>query len=236
MSLRATEGGPPWDATGLPEPSPQGRNNKLIALAVLVVVVATLGILAVTGVIKVPFIGSDTKTVTDPAFGWSLTIPTKWGTKAQMLQGTTIRFQAEGNGVGVRVQAQLFPEEMPADQVKSDTVVSQLKTIVNKHGPDVTIKEGPTFGAIHGVPYVRYVYTFTDNSSGVPVVLQDADYYLFNGAKLEEVTFETTAARYATNLGDITTAIGTFRSPRFVAGQTSVTSTATNAPSPTPSR
>ena len=29
MSIRATEGGPPWGSTGLPEPEPKPRNIKL---------------------------------------------------------------------------------------------------------------------------------------------------------------------------------------------------------------
>jgi hypothetical protein len=201
----------------------------LIILAAVVAVVVVLGVLVATRTVHVPFIGSNTVTEGDPVFGWTITIPTSWTAKAQALTSSTVRFQAEGSGVGIRVQAQRFPEEIPADQVRTDTVVNQLKVLVNKHGPDVTIREGPTFGSIHGVPYVRYVYTFTDSSSGVPVVLQDADYYLFNGAKLEEVTFETTAARYASVLPDINKAIQTFRSQHFTAGPSpSVTATATS--------
>ncbi|MEA2535500.1 MAG: hypothetical protein QOJ93_3311 [Actinomycetota bacterium] len=232
MSIRATEGGgPPWGTTGLPEPEPKRRNVKLIVLAAVLAVIVALGALAVTGVVHVPFIGSNTVTEGDPVFGWTITIPTKWTAKGQALTSSTVRFQAEGSGVGIRVQAQRFPQEIPADQVRTDTVVNQLKVIVNKHGPDVTIREGPTFGTIRGVPYVRYVYTFTDSSSGVPVPLQDADYYLFNGAKLEEVTFETTAARYASVLPDINKAIQTFRSQHFTAGASpSVTATATSGP------
>jgi hypothetical protein len=232
LSIRATEGGggPPWGTTSLPEPEPKRRNIRLIALAVLVAIVVAVGVLAATGVVHVPFIGTKTVTEGDPAFGWTITIPTKWTSKAQALNNSTVRFQAEGSGVGIRVQAQRFPEEMPPDQVRSDTVVNQLKTLVNRHGTDVTIKEGPTFGTIRGVPYVRYVYTFTDSTSGVPVVLQDADYYLFNGAKLEEVTFETTAARYASVLPDINQAIQTFRSQHFTRGTPSVTGTATSPP------
>ena len=124
---------------------------------------------------------------------------------------------------------------MPPDQVRSDAVVSQLTKLVNDHGPDVTIREGPTFGTIHGVPYVRYVYTFTDTSSGVPVTLEDVDYYLFNGAKLEEVTFETTAARSAAALPDINKAIQTFRSQHLAPGpSSSVTATATSTPPASP--
>jgi hypothetical protein len=230
LSIRATEGGgPPWGTTGLPDPEPKRRNVKLIVVAAVLAVIVALGALAVTGVVHVPFIGSNTVTEGDPAFGWTITIPTKWTAKGQALTSSTVRFQAEGSGVGIRVQAQRFPQEIPADQVRTDTVVNQLKVIVNKHGPDVTIREGPTFGTIRGVPYVRYVYTFTDSSSGVPVPLQDADYYLFNGAKLEEVTFETTAARYASALPDINKAIQTFRSQHFTAGPSpSVTATATS--------
>ena len=169
MSIRATEGGPPWGSTGLPEPEPKQRNIKLILLALLVLIALAVGVLVATGVVHVPFVGSDTKTVGDPVFGWTITIPTKWTSKAQTVTGSTVRFQAEGSGVGIRVQAQRFPQEMPADQVRSDAVVNQLKILVDKHGPDVTIREGPTFGNIHGVPYVRYLYTFTDTSSGVPV-------------------------------------------------------------------
>jgi len=230
LSIRATEGGgPPWGTTGLPEPEPKRRNVKLIVVAAVLAVVVALGALVATGVVHVPFIGNRTVTEGDPAFGWTITIPTKWTAKAQALTSSTVRFQAEGSGVGIRVQAQRFPQEIPADQVRTDTVVNQLKVIVNKHGPDVTIREGPTFGTIRGVPYVRYVYTFTDSSSGVPVPLQDADYYLFNGAKLEEVTFETTAVRYASVLPDINKAIQTFRSQHFTAGPSpSVTATATS--------
>lgn len=236
MSIRATEGGgPPWGSSGLPEPEPRRRNIKLILLAILVVIALALGVLAATGTVHVPFVGSNTKTVGDPAFGWTITIPTKWTSKAQVMNNSTVRFQAEGSGVGIRVQAQRFPQEMPADQVRSDAVVNQLKKLVNDHGPDVIIREGPTFGTIHGVPNVRYVYTFTDNSSGVGVTLQDADYYLFNGAKLEEVTFETTAARYASVLPDINKAIQTFRSQHFTAEPSpSVTATATSTPPASP--
>jgi hypothetical protein len=203
----------------------------IVLLGGLAAIVVAVGVLVATGVVHVPFIGSNTVTEGDPAFGWTITIPTKWTSKSQALTSTTVRFQAEGSGVGIRVQAQRFPAELPADQVRSDTVVNQLKTLVNRHGTDVTIREGPTFGTIRGVPYVRYVYTFTDSSSGVPVVLQDADYYLFNGAKLEEVTFETTAARYASVLPDINKAIQTFRSQHFTAGPSpSATATATSPP------
>jgi len=235
LSIRASEGGPPWGSTGLPEPEPKRRNIKLILLALLVVIALGVGVLAATGAVHVPFVGSATKTVGDPAFGWTITIPTKWTSKAQTITSSTVRFQAEGSGVGIRVQAQRFAQEMPPDQVRSDAVVNQLKTLVTKHGPDVTIREGPTFGTIRGVPYVRYVYTFTDTSSGVPVPLEDADYYLFNGAKLEEVTFETTAARYAGVLPDINKAIQTFRSQHFTAGPSpSVTGTATSVPPASP--
>ncbi len=235
MSIRATEGGPPWGSTGLPEPEPKPRNIKLILLALLVVIALAVGVLVATGAVHVPFVGSHTKTVGDPVFGWTITIPTKWTSKAETVTGSTVRFQSEGSGVGIRVQAQRFPQEMPPDQVHSDAVVNQLKTLVNRHGPDVTIREGPTFGTIRGVPYVRYVYTFTDTSSGVPVTLEDVDYYLFNGAKLEEVTFETTAARYTSVLPDINKAIQTFRSQHLTAGPSpSVTATATSAPPASP--
>jgi hypothetical protein len=69
----------------------------------------------------------------------------------------------------------------------------------------------------------------------VPVTLEDVDYYLFNGAKLEEVTFETTATRYAAVLPDINKAIQTFRSQHLAAGPSpSVTATATSAPPASP--
>lgn len=236
MSIRATEGGPPWATTGLPAPEPRQPPYKLIALAIVVVVVAAVGVLGATGAIHVPFLGNKTVTEGDPLYGWTLTIPTKWDAKHQAFNTntTTIRFQSEGSGVGVRVQAQRFPQEVPADQVRSDVVVSSLRKLVNAHGADVVVKDGPTFGTLRAVPYVRYIYTYTDNSSSVPISLEDADYFFFNGAKLEEVTFETTAAHYDKDLSDINTAIGTFHSAHLGPGP-SLSPSASGSPSPSPS-
>jgi len=83
LSIRATEGGgPPWGTTGLPEPEPKRRNVKLIILAALVAVVVVLGVLVATRVVHVPFIGNKTVTEGDPAFGWTITIPTTTLTSA----------------------------------------------------------------------------------------------------------------------------------------------------------
>jgi len=228
LSLRTT------DPTGT-QPKRRLRVPLIAALAALLTV-AALAVDVGTGVLRLPFLGSPTVTEADQAYGWALTIPTAW-TKKQVKPtgGTTIRYQSQGDGVGVRVQAQFLTAEMPPDGIKDNQVTGQLKALVAKHGPDVTIQEGPTFGSVRGVPYVHYLYTFTDFSSGVAILLEDSDYYLFNGAKLEEVTFETTAARYASVLPDINKAIQTFHSQHLTAGPSpSVTATATSAPPASP--
>jgi hypothetical protein len=233
LSIRATEGaGPPWGTTGELEPEPKRRTPLLIVAALIVGLIVLLGVLAATGVVPVPW-APKTVTEGDPVFGWTLTFPKAWNTKPQTPTTTTVRFQSNsGNGIGVRVQAQRFPQEIPADQVRSDTVVNQLKNLVNRRANDVTIVDGPTFGTIHGVPYTRYVYTYSVSLNGVPRTVEDDDYYFINGAKLEEVTFEALATKWAKTLPQFDKAIATFRSQHLSVG--GVTSTATTAPSVSP--
>lgn len=231
MSLRANEGGPPWGSEGAPvAEEPKGPNTRLIVLGAAVAVVAVLLVLTLTGAISVPFFGNKSVPLADSAFGWSLTVPRKWVAKSQVGTTNIIRFQSEGNGVGVRVQAQLFPQEVPADQIHGDVVLNQLKKLIATNRPDVTINEGPTFGTINGVPYVRYVFTFTDFSSGVAIPLKDMDYYFFNGAKLEEVTLEVSAAKYAQTAAEFNKTILTFHSRRITASPSAPTGTATSSP------
>ena len=213
MSLRTTE------PAGT-KPRRRLRVPLIAALAALLTV-AALAVAVGTGVLRLPFVGSPTVTQADQAYGWALTIPTAWTKKeARPTGGTTIRYQSQGDGVGVRVQAQFLSAEMPPEGIRDNQVISQLKALVSKHGPDVTIKEGPTFGSVRGVPYVHYLYTFTDFSSGVAILLEDSDYYLFDGAKLEEVTFETTGARYRDHAAEFTRALQTFRSRHVTEGAT----------------
>ena len=227
MSLRTT------DPTGT-QPKRRLRVPLIAALAALLTV-AALAVAVGTGVLRLPFLGSPTVTEADQAYGWALTIPTAW-TKKQVKPtgGTTIRYQSQGDGVGVRVQAQFLTAEMPPDGIKDNQVTGQLKALVAKHGPDVTIQEGPTFGSVRGVPYVHYLYTFTDFSSGVAILLEDSDYYLFNGAKLEAVTFETTAARYRNHAAEFTRALQTFRSRHMTEGATPSPSGPAGSASPSP--
>jgi len=228
LSLRASEG------SGEAPPQPKQRNTKLIVLAAVTAVVVVVAALGFFGVIHVPFIGSKTETVGDPVYGWTLSIPVKWAAHSQTFNNstTTIRFQSDGSNVGVRVEAERFSEEMPVDAIQGDTVINQLKMLVTRHGPDTTILEGPTFGSLRGVPYVRYVYTFTDTSGQVPRELKDLQYYVFNGAKLEIVTFETTTKNWSSVLGDMNTALASFHSQHLGVGP-SPTGTASPSHSPT---
>jgi hypothetical protein len=206
----------------------------VVALAVIA------GVLAATGVVPVPW-APKTVTEGDPVFGWTLTFPKAWNAKHQTPNSatTTVRFESgNGNGIGVRVQALRFPQEIPADQARSDTVLNQFKVLVNRRASDVTIVDGPTFGSIHGLPYARYVYTYSVSLNGVPRTVEDDDYYFINGAKLEEVTFEALASKWAKTLPEFDKAIATFRSQHLSAGTVpspSVTSTVTGTTSPSPS-
>jgi hypothetical protein len=242
LSLRGTE--PPPSVPESFGPEQQRRNLvPLIVGAVVVAVVATVGFLAVSGRLPLPFAGKPTTTQDDPVWHWAITIPKAWDTKARGAVGgaTGIRFESEGDNVGVRVQA----EPLTGVVTPAETRSSQITSVLTKDEgpdptgrPDATILSGPTFGTINGAPYVHYLVSYTDFSSGVPVKLEDSDYYLFNGANLEIVTFETDAKSFAGKAPDFQKAIDTFHSKYLSEGvpaptPTGVTSTATTSPSST---
>ncbi|HYR62880.1 MAG TPA: hypothetical protein VET24_09675 [Actinomycetota bacterium] len=229
MSIRATEGGPPWGPTGPPEPEEKRRNIKLIALALLVAIVATVGVLAATGVIHVPFIGSNTVTEGDPLFGWTLAVPTKWTSSSHSLNQSDVRFLSEGSGVGVQVRAQRYYQEIPADQVSKDLIVQQVKPVINDESAQLTIVEGPTFGKINGVPYVKFLYTYFVPINGVRTHLEHSQYHFFNGANVEEVTYETQASKYSAAVSDITKSIQTFHSTHLSPAPTPAASASPSA-------
>lgn len=232
MSLQASR--PP--SSGVPDfgsTKPKRSLIPYIAAAVVVAVVATLAILAGSGRIQLPFVGKPTVSQVDATYHWSLTFPRAWAAKKAPVSVDTIRYVSTGDGVGVRVQAQFLKQEVSAAETKASDMVAELNKLEGpqQNRPDSTIKAGPTFGSVNGVPYVHYLLTYTDFSSGTAVLLEDSDYYLFNGANLEIVTFETNASQFSKESGAFTKAIATFHSKHLVEGTPapagSVTATAT---------
>jgi hypothetical protein len=196
----------------------------LIVLAAVLAVIVAVGALAVTGVVHVPFIGKQKVTEGDPEFGWTLEIPTRWTANAHSFTGTDVRFRAEGSGVGVQVRAQRFFQEIPPDEVRKDQLVQQVKPVINDASAQLTIVDGPTFGTINGVPYVKYLYTYFAPLNGVQSKLEHSQYHFFNGANVEEVTYETLASQYAKNVADIEASIKTFHSAHLTPVPTPSTS------------
>lgn len=219
MSLRA-ESGPPSGGVSLEEPrSPKGR-ILLGAAAVALVAVVVIGVGAATGHIQLPFVGKPTVNYVDPLYHWTITFPKAWAEKKAPVSVDTIRYESDGGGVGIRVQGQFLKGEINAAATHSSVMLSQLKGLEGptESRPDSTIVAGPIFGAANGAPYVHYVVTYTDFSSGVPVLLEDSDYFVFNGANLEIVTFETDAKNYSREAPQFVTALDSFHSKYITEG------------------
>ncbi|GAC1367294.1 MAG: hypothetical protein NVSMB32_12190 [Actinomycetota bacterium] len=241
MSLRGIE--PQAAPPGAAEPG--RRNPILIAGIVAFVLVAGATLAAITG--HLPFVGKPTVTKANDAFGWVLTFPRTWDKAEPTTKlGPPIRFVSQGGGVGVKVQAQLLTAEMPPGGTTDPALFATLekleKNIQNR--PDLTFIEGPghgglATGTIHNVPFVHYLITYTDFSSGIPILLEDSDYFFFNGAKEEQVTFETDAKDYKKHAGEFTKAVATFQSRHITQGATpppSPSPAASPAPAPAPAK
>lgn len=237
MSLRATEPKPPSGGINFDEPA---RPRVVLYLAAAVVVVAAIvavGIGAATGHINVPFVGKPTVNYVDTFYHWTLTFPKAWATKKAPVSVDTIRYESDGAGVGVRVQAQFLKGIINADTTKSPAMLSQLKGLEGPtpSRPDATIVSGPEFGTITGAPFVHYVVTYTDFSSGVPVGLEDSDYFVFNGANLEIITFECDAKNFRKESPAFLKAFQSFHSKYLTLGDLPPASpTPSPVPSPSP--
>jgi hypothetical protein len=191
----------------------------IAALAAVVLVLIVIG-LVVFGHVNLPFIGKPTITKGDPAYGWGITFPSAWARhEAEPPSGSsTIRYQSQGSGVGIRIEAEFLKGDMPPEGVRDPGVQRQLHDLIYRRSGDIGIKEGPIFGSVHGIPYAHYLLSFTDFSSGRPIPLEDSSYYLFNGANLEIVTFETTAAKFGEHASEFAKAIETFQSKHISSG------------------
>jgi len=212
LSIRATEEPPP---SLEPKPLPV----KLIGAVVAVVLIAGVLVAGATNVIDLPFIGSHTVTELDSSYGWAITFPKAWNRHPRRpTDATTVRFITEGGGVGLRVQVNILPTELPADRIKE--TAPQLHDQIKQKGPDITILDDGTMGTLHGLPYFYYLSTYTDFSTGVAIPLEDEDYVLFNGANIEIITFETKASNYPKVASQFKKAMQTFRSRRTTLGVT----------------
>jgi hypothetical protein len=219
LSLRA-ESGPPGGGVSLEEPrSPRGR-ILLGAAAVALVAVVVIGVGAATGHLQLPFVGKPTVNYVDPVYHWTITFPKTWAEKKAPVSVDTIRYESDGGGVGIRVQGQFLRGEITPAATRSPVMLAQLKGLEGptESRPDSTILSGPTFGTVNGAPFVHYLVTYTDFSSGVPVLLEDSDYFVFNGANLEIVTFETDAKNFSQESSQFVTAMDSFHSKYLTEG------------------
>ncbi|HEU5002673.1 MAG TPA: hypothetical protein VFW71_07840 [Actinomycetota bacterium] len=239
MSLRANE---PEPTPLVPVPMSTGRRILLIAGVISAILIVGVGVAAAFGKLQLPFVGKPTVTQEDSLYGWTITFPREWAKQKAPIQVDTIRFESDGDGVGVRVQAQFLKEPVNAARAKTQDMQKELNTLEGPNAsgrPDATIISGPDYGTINGAVSVHYIVDFTDFSSGVPVKLQDSDYFIFNGANLEIVTLECDKKNFAKHQDDFEAAIKTFHSRHMVEGVTptpspgatpSVTGTAGSAP------
>lgn len=244
MSLRANDPGP-----SIPDDFGQQKRSLLpyIIAAAVVAAIATVAFLAVTGRIQLPFVGRPVETQADSLWHWSITIPKAWATKTRTPSGasTGTRFESEGDNVGVRVQAEPLTGVVTAAQTRSSNFTQVLTKAEGPSAtgrPDATILAGPNFGTINGVSYDQYLVDFHDYSSGVGVLLEDTDYFMFNGANLEIVTFETDKTLFNQDLPQFLKAVKTFHSKFLSEGvpaspaptPTGATATATSSPPASP--
>jgi hypothetical protein len=237
LSLRASNPLPsvPDDfGTGQPKRS----LIPFIAAAVVILVIAGVIYSAASGRLQLPFVGKPTTTEKDSLYHWSMTFPKAWSTKAVVSTNIT---ESDGAGVGVRVQGTQLDGEITAAELRQPSMQQQLNKDEGPTAqgrPDATILSGPVYGAVNGIPYAHYLVTFTDFSSGVGILLEDSDYFLFNGANLEIVTFECDAKNFSGQSAAFTKAIGTFHSdhlgPAVLPSPVPSASPATS-PSPSPS-
>lgn len=222
MSLRGLE---PAPAEAEPE-GPWRPHPLLVAGVAIVVLVVGLIVASSKAWIQLPFVGKPTVTEANATLGWSITFPKAWAKKKGSGLKPPIYYVSQGGGVGIKIQAELLSGEMPAGGTTNPELTADLDKIEKaSNRPDITFLQGPGHGGvgngtIHGVPFVHYLITYTDFSTGIPILLEDDDYYFFNGAKEEQVTFETDAKDYAKNAADINKAIQTFTSRHISAGST----------------
>ena len=238
MSLRGLDPRPSAE----PDEGPTGPNRLLIAAVVAVVLIAAVAVASIKGYIQLPFVGKPTITEANSALGWSIQFPKAWAKTSNSKLQPPIYYVAQGGGVGIKIQAQLLTAEMPANGTSDAAVLAELETNEKaSNRPDITFIEGPghgglATGTIKGVPFVHYLIIYTDYSSGVPISLEDSDFYFFNGAKEEQVTLETDAKDYAKHKADFDRVIHTFTSRKITAGSTPLptapATTATATPSP----
>ena len=217
----------------------KGRRILLIAGVVSAVLILGVGVAAALGKLQLPFVGKPTVTQGDVLYGWTITFPREWAKQKAPLQVDTIRYESDGGGVGIRVQAQFLKEPVSAARAKSSDMQNELNTLEGPNAsgrPDASIIAGPEYGTINGAVSVHYLVNYTDFSSGVPVKLQDSDYYIFNGANLEIVTLECDKKDFAKNEPDFQAAIKTFHSRHMVEGvNPSPSPGSTPSPAATPS-
>ncbi|MGH2719930.1 MAG: hypothetical protein ACRDJU_15325, partial [Actinomycetota bacterium] len=189
------------------------------------------------------FVAAPVETHKDALWQWQLTFPKAWATKSQSSTGSTgIRYQSEGDNVGVRIQAEPLSGAVTAAQTRSSDFTQILTKSEGPSAtgrPDATVLSGPHFGTINGAPYDQYFIDYHDYSSGEPVLLEDVDYFIFNGANLEIVTFETDQKYFAKNQPAFEKAIKTFHSKYLSEGTPSpspsgVTPTVVSSPPPSP--
>lgn len=220
MSLRANE---PEPTPLVPAPMSKGRRTLLIVGVVSAIVILGVGVAAALGKLQLPFVGKPTVTESDGVYGWQFTFPREWAKQKAPLQVDTIRYESDGNGVGVRVQGQFLKEPVNLTRVKKTDMVNELNTLEGPNAsgrPDATIISGPEYGSLNGAVTVHYLVDYTDFSSGVPVKLQDSDYFVFNGANLEIVTLECDKKNFDKLKGDFDTAIQTFKTRNVPQGVT----------------
>ncbi|HLI56036.1 MAG TPA: hypothetical protein VKY26_03280 [Actinomycetota bacterium] len=243
MSLRANDPGP-----SLPDDFGQQKRSltPYIVAAFVVAAVATIAFLAVTGRVRLPFVGEPVTTQADPIWHWSITFPKAWATKTRTPPASDVegvRFESEGDNVGVRITAEPLAGVVTAADTRSTEFTQALTAKAEVPGggrPDLSVLSGPNFGTINGVPYDQYLIDYHDFSSGVAVLLEDTDYFMFNGANLEIVTFETDQKYFAKDQPAFVKAVKTFHSKFLSEGvpaspsPTGVTATATSSPSTPP--
>jgi hypothetical protein len=238
LSLRASEPTPSVPDTF----GPQTKRNLIpfVAAGVVLALVVTVAAFAATGRLQLPFVGKPTFSEVDPVFHWSITFPRAWAAKKGPAKDT-VRYVSQGDGVGIRVEAEFLKGEVSAAEARSNDMTTELKQLEgpNQSRPDASIVGGPTFGTTNGVPYVQFLVTYTDFSTGVAVPIEDSDNYLFNGANLEIVRFETDAKNFSAQSSAFAKALQSFHSKNLtegtpVATPTSVTATATATATATP--
>ncbi len=198
---------------GPPAPEPKSRRKLWLVLGIagaVVAIAATVGFFVLRERSKPsPKALPPAQTVSDPVFGWAISFPKSWQ-RFDERNTQSLRLTAAGGegdsfaGLQVFVNAlreEINPKDLP--DIK-DERIENLK----RNTPGLEITSARVI-KLNRLPAIHVVYTFPE-LEGLPLL--HSHYYIFNGAKLEQIIFETSPQDFSKYSKTFDAIAATFRS------------------------